>query len=61
MADNAGGGLEQLYDELRTAIIQGRIPPGTRMSQVQLAGELGVSRTPLREAIRLLQREAWSR
>jgi len=57
MADNAGGGLEQLYDELRTAIIQGRIPPGTRMSQVQLAGELGVSRTPLREAIRLLQRE----
>jgi DNA-binding GntR family transcriptional regulator len=52
-----GGGLEQLYDELRTAIIQGRIPPGTRMSQVQLAGELGVSRTPLREAIRLLQRE----
>ena len=55
MAD--GGGLEQLYDELRTAIIQGRIPPGTRMSQVQLAAQFGVSRTPLREAIRLLQRE----
>ncbi len=57
MADNASGGLEQLYDGLRTAIIQGRIAPGTRMSQVQLAGQLGVSRTPLREAIRLLQRE----
>ena len=52
-----GGGLEELYDELRTAIIQGRVPPGTRMSQVQLAAQFGVSRTPLREAIRLLQRE----
>lgn len=46
-----------VHDRLRQAILQGEIPPGQPTSQVRLARQLGVSRTPLREALRLLQRE----
>lgn len=42
---------------LRNRIYTGEYPPGTRLPQAQLAGELGVSRTPLREAFRTLLRE----
>ena len=37
--------------------MRGELPPETVVSQVQLARDLGVSRTPLREALRMLQRE----
>jgi DNA-binding GntR family transcriptional regulator len=50
-------GTELVYQQLREAILHGRLEPGTVVSQVQLARELGVSRTPLREAVRMLQRE----
>ena len=46
-----------LYDELRERILQGRFDPRVPISQVRLARELGVSRTPLREALRMLQAE----
>lgn len=46
-----------VHQRLRAAIIGGEMAPGTAASQVVLARELGVSRTPLREAVRLLQRE----
>ncbi|HZO62296.1 MAG TPA: GntR family transcriptional regulator [Gaiellaceae bacterium] len=46
-----------VHDRLRSAILRGEIPPGQVTSQVVLARQLGVSRTPLREALRLLQRE----
>jgi DNA-binding GntR family transcriptional regulator len=46
-----------VYERLRTAILQGDIQPGKPTSQVILARELGVSRTPLREALRMLQGE----
>lgn len=46
-----------VYSSLRTAILNGSLPPGVALSQVQLASELGVSRGPLREAVRMLQRE----
>src|ERR1044071_2140912 len=49
--------VEQVYRRVREAILEGRIPPGAIMSQVALADELGVSRTPLREALRMLQSE----
>jgi DNA-binding GntR family transcriptional regulator len=49
--------VEQVYGRVRDAILEGELAPGTVMSQVSLAGELGVSRTPLREALRLLQSE----
>src|SRR5690348_11668607 len=49
--------IAPVYDYLRKRILDGTLPPGTILSQVQLAQELGVSRTPLREALRLLQEE----
>lgn len=49
--------LEHAYQTFRSAILSLRIAPGAIVSQVKLAEDLGISRTPLREAIRLLQRE----
>jgi DNA-binding GntR family transcriptional regulator len=49
--------VEHVYHELRTMILEGSLEPGAVVSQVSLAGRLGVSRTPLREALRLLQHE----
>ena len=43
--------------ELRTAILAGEIVPGTRLLEVPLAAELGVSRGPIREALRQLEQE----
>jgi|HubBroStandDraft_5_1064220.scaffolds.fasta_scaffold69399_1 DNA-binding GntR family transcriptional regulator len=47
----------QIHRELREQILAGRIPAGTLLSQVELAMSFGVSRTPLREALRMLQEE----
>ncbi|WP_313815209.1 GntR family transcriptional regulator [Citricoccus sp.] len=51
------GGLA--YIELRQRITSGELPPGSRLSQYELADELGMSITPLREAIRRLASEEW--
>jgi DNA-binding GntR family transcriptional regulator len=48
---------EVVHDRLRNAILRGELDPTVPLSQVQLAARLGVSRTPLREALRMLQRE----
>lgn len=48
---------EEVYERLRAMLLNGEIAPGTVLSQVQLARELEVSTTPLREAMRLLQAE----
>jgi DNA-binding GntR family transcriptional regulator len=48
---------ETVYDRVRSAILDGELAPGAVMSQVGLADELGISRTPLREALRMLQNE----
>lgn len=45
------------YQELRTAILTGEVVAGQVMSQVQLAAEMNISRTPLREAVRRLEAE----
>jgi len=50
-------GVDYVHRTIRDAILDGKLEPGTTMSQVMLADELGVSRTPLREALRLLQHE----
>jgi DNA-binding GntR family transcriptional regulator len=50
-------GPEALYTYLRELILSGAIAPGSPISQVALARELGVSRTPLRESMRRLQQE----
>jgi DNA-binding GntR family transcriptional regulator len=49
--------VDEIQDYLREAIYVGRYAPGTRLRQEQLAEELNVSRTPLREAMRVLQHE----
>jgi DNA-binding GntR family transcriptional regulator len=46
-----------VHDRLRRAILQGEIAPGEPTSQVALAKLFGVGRTPLREALRMLERE----
>jgi DNA-binding GntR family transcriptional regulator len=57
-ADNdSGQSVEQVYERVRGAILSGELAAGVIVSQVQLAPQLGVSRTPLREALRMLQHE----
>ena len=46
-----------VFEALREAIINGTLKPGERLMEVQLAEEMGVSRTPVREAIRKLELE----
>ena len=48
---------EIVYEELRNLILTGKIKPGTRMMEIELAEDMGVSRTPIREAIRKLEKE----
>ena len=48
---------EMVYEELKMQILKGSFIPGTRMMEVELAEEMGVSRTPIREAIRKLEKE----
>lgn len=48
---------EIVYEELKRQILVGEIAPGTRMMEVELAEVMGVSRTPVREAIRKLEKE----
>ncbi|GGY06461.1 GntR family transcriptional regulator [Litchfieldella qijiaojingensis] len=47
--------VEQVADVLTEAIIARRLEPGERLSEVQLARDMGVSRAPVREAARLLE------
>ena len=44
-----------VYNTLRQAILRGELKPGERLMEIQLANKLGVSRTPVREAIRKLE------
>ena len=46
-----------VFNTLREAILKGEIKPGERLMELQLAAKLGVSRTPIREAIRMLEQE----
>ncbi|MGV9245220.1 GntR family transcriptional regulator [Streptomyces sp. NPDC003710] len=48
-----------LHTLLRDCILDGRLAPGTVLSQVALGRQLGVSRTPVREALRMLQEEGF--
>lgn len=46
-----------VFHTLREAILKGELRPGERLMELQLASKLGVSRTPIREAIRMLEQE----
>ena len=46
-----------VFNTLRNAILTGELQPGERLMEIKLANKLGVSRTPIREAIRKLELE----
>lgn len=46
-----------VFQTLRTAILTGELKPGEHLMELQLADKLGVSRTPIREAIQMLEKE----
>lgn len=52
-----GHNVGLIHERLREAILTGAIPPGALKTQVELGKELGIGRTPIREALRLLQSE----
>jgi DNA-binding GntR family transcriptional regulator len=49
--------LDTVHDLLRNQILHGQLAPGSVVSQAHLARDLGVSRSPIREACRMLERE----
>jgi len=50
---------DRVYRELRELIVRGRLAPGTRIIETEVASRLGVSRTPVRSAIQRLQQEGY--
>jgi DNA-binding GntR family transcriptional regulator len=54
-----GNRVRTSYNHLRELIVRGRLAPGTRVIEADLARRLGVSRTPVRDALRLLQQEGF--
>lgn len=54
-----GSRPEQVYTRLRDLIVQGLLAPGSRIVETEIAGRLGVSRTPVREALQRLQQEGY--
>lgn len=50
---------DQVREEIRQRIVDGQLPPGSRMVERELAAELGVSRVPVREALRMLETEGF--
>ncbi len=48
---------EEVLTRIRDMIIEGVLPPGSRINEGQVGASLGVSRTPLREAIKTLVSE----
>jgi DNA-binding GntR family transcriptional regulator len=50
-------GTTHAYEQLRAAIVENRYRPGQRLIEQRIAAELGLSRTPVREALRILQAE----
>jgi DNA-binding GntR family transcriptional regulator len=49
--------VRQIHAELRRLLLNGTFQPGSQLSQIRLCKTLGVGRTPLREALRMLQQE----
>jgi DNA-binding GntR family transcriptional regulator len=48
---------EEAYDVLRAAILGGRLPPGARIVEADVARQMAISRSPVREAVRKLEHE----
>jgi len=54
-----GSRPDQVYARLRDLIVQGLVAPGSRIVETEIASRLGVSRTPVREALQRLQQEGY--
>lgn len=50
---------EQIVESIRNAIVNGKLPAGERIAEPDLAERFGISRTPIREAIRQLESEGF--
>lgn len=50
---------ETAYNQIKDALCEGKIVPGDVLSESQLAEDMGMSRTPVREALRALASEGW--
>lgn len=48
---------DQVFEHLREDILSGRLPAGARLVETQIAAEMGISRTPVREALPILENE----
>ena len=48
---------QQAYELLKSKILSGAFPGGTRVNEIKLSQELGISRSPVREAIRMLEQD----
>ncbi len=48
---------ERAYAHIRSRLLSGSLPAGTRLSEISVANEMGISKTPVREAIRRLEVE----
>lgn len=55
VSDTTATIADRLFDQLRLAIVEGEIPPGSKISEPVLAARYGISRGPLREAMRRLE------
>lgn len=58
-ATGRGESISRAYDQLRELIVRGRLAPGSRVIESELAERLGVSRTPTRSALHRLQQEGY--
>lgn len=50
---------DQVLAEIRRRIVEGEYPPGTRLTEERLAADFGVSRNPVREALRVVETEGF--
>jgi len=51
--------VESIVEDLQSKIIKGQLKPGQRMVEAELCGKMGISRSPLREAFRLLESQGF--
>lgn len=58
-ASGRGETIARAYEQLRELIVNGRLAPGSRVVESEIANRLGVSRTPVRSALHRLQQEGY--
>lgn len=49
----------QVYDEIKRGILKGQYMPGDMLTERKLSDEMGISRTPIREAMQMLAHDGW--